>query len=297
MDTNKLINNINSDSNEIICVNKDDIWLNYVYDTITEINDVEGKIKGVLKPSPFRGKQNLTYLNLPEVTALDPFSVIADCPKLKSVNLPKLDYAVGGFANCPSLERLDLPNCTTLGDLTGCINLSEINAPLVKDINGKGGGLPLIKELSFPNLERVGEAEFINDINLSKIYIPKVSYVSSNGFNNCENLTDINIDECKTLSNNAFASCIKLSSINLPNLSSFTGNAFYNCINLTTVKLGSTTMVKFHSSVFKNTPITNSTYLGYYGSIYVPMSLIESYRTNPSASHVSERFAPLEDLN
>ena len=81
-----------------------------------------------------------------------------------------------------------------------------------------------------------------------------------------------------------------------------TFETFYNCTNLQSVYLLGSSVCTFNindpqysskinaRTVFNNTPIQNSSYLGYYGSIYVPESLVEEYQNAPGWSALSERI-------
>jgi len=44
------------------------------------------------------------------------------------------------------------------------------------------------------------------------------------------------------------------------------------------------------TTIFSNTPIHLSTYLGYFGSIYVPASLLASYKTATNWATYSNRM-------
>ena len=53
----------------------------------------------------------------------------------------------------------------------------------------------------------------------------------------------------------------------------------------------STTMTTLqNTNAFINTPISNSTYLGYYGSIYVPSSLVDTYKSATNWATYSDRI-------
>ena len=50
-----------------------------------------------------------------------------------------------------------------------------------------------------------------------------------------------------------------------------------------------------YNSCFYNTPITNSSYLGYFGSFYVPKSLLAAYVTDSRWGAYPSRFTTIED--
>ena len=50
-----------------------------------------------------------------------------------------------------------------------------------------------------------------------------------------------------------------------------------------------------YNSCFNNTPITSSAYLGYFGSFYVPASLLAAYVTDSRWGAQASRFTTIED--
>ena len=64
------------------------------------------------------------------------------------------------------------------------------------------------------------------------------------------------------------------------------------CKNLSVVMLTSYSKLgSVYTDAFNSTPIVNSTYLGYYGSFYVPESLLASYLGDANWATWSSRFA------
>lgn len=49
-------------------------------------------------------------------------------------------------------------------------------------------------------------------------------------------------------------------------------------------------VVSIGTTIFYNTPMSSSTYLGYFGSIYVPSSLLNSYKTATNWTFYSNRM-------
>ena len=49
-----------------------------------------------------------------------------------------------------------------------------------------------------------------------------------------------------------------------------------------------------NATAFNNTPIKFSSYLGYYGSIYVPAELVSAYQTASNWSEYADRFVAIE---
>ena len=75
------------------------------------------------------------------------------------------------------------------------------------------------------------------------------------------------------------------------------GYTYNNCSKLSTIIMnGSNIPFIYGTSIFSNTPITNSTYLGYYGSIYVPNSMVDKYKTNTHWKSYASRITSITDL-
>ena len=89
----------------------------------------------------------------------------------------------------------------------------------------------------------------------------------------------------------AFNSCSKLTTADFPAVTSIGGYAFKGCSKLMALILRSETMARLISTTaFTNTPIASGT-----GYIYVPSSLIDSYKTASNWSTYAAQFRALED--
>ena len=209
----------------------------------------------------FWGNHNLSYVSLPVCTRIDG-SAFAYCSALTSVYLPVCSEPMAAFVGCTSLESIDLPACTsTVETFRDCTSLSQVSLPLCE-------------------------------------------YVGYDTFRNCEHLSRVELPKCKSMSYGVFAGCSALSYIDLGECSYITElgpswhsrfkGAFQDCVNLTTVILrGSSTICSIGSSyasyVFENTPIQSGT-----GSIYVPSSLVSSYKNATNWRYYSSQIFPIE---
>lgn len=120
--------------------------------------------------------------------------------------------------------------------------------------------------------------EFITDADISSIGISyATSYVNMSSFTLAYQslLSKVVLTNVKTLYPDAFTGCSKLSTI---------------------IMNGSNVPLLNGASIFSNTPITNSTYLGYYGSIYVPNSMVDRYKTTSYWKSYASRITSITDL-
>lgn len=184
------------------------------------------------------------------------------------------------FSGCMNLSVFDFSSCSYIGE--GAFEgtaLSSVYAPL---ING------------------VGMGTFGNCVDLRSVDLPNASYIANNGFGSCVVLGlydeffsgSLSFPKVQEIFAHAFLSCNNLSSISFPMLSSIYSGAFNNCYNLISLYLMGSSVCKLaNSSCFVSTPIGGySTSAGRYGSIYVPASLLSSYKTATHWSRLSSRF-------
>lgn len=190
--------------------------------------------------------------------------LLADCSLLSIVSLPECSF-IGSFAfeSCSALTSLSLPSCKSiyLNAFRFCSGLTNISLP----------------ECTF-----LGESAFSNCYNVINVSIPKCTEILDFCFSGCTNLTSVYLPVCGTIWNNAFSGCQKLPSISLPKCRILYNAAFSGCSRLSSVYIGleySSVCTLRSVNVFNSTPMSNSTYLGYFGSIYVPSSLYASYST------------------
>lgn len=115
--------------------------------------------------------------------------------------------------------------------------------------------------------------------NVSGNYIGNASYISTRYAFRDVPVTSITFPECQTISTRVFGYCSTLQSVNFSVCREIGTYAFESCTNLSIVNLQNNSVVPTlsGSNAFLSTPIANSTYLGYYGSIYVPASLYSNY--------------------
>ena len=207
------------------------------------------------------------------------------------------------FAFAPSLTSVDFSACESIGSRAFycCSKL---------------------KTVSFPNCSYINYGAFWSCDNsaFSSVYFPECSGVSNYGFAYCRSLTDLSFPALREIGYSAFIYCIKLSSatfpaclnvyayafnycnkietLSFPVLGNGTGwaigqQAFSKCNNLTSLYiLGSSVATLANSNAFTSTPIAGYTTStgGVYGSIYVPSSLLSSYKTATNWTYFSSRF-------
>lgn len=109
--------------------------------------------------------------------------------------------------------------------------------------------------------------------------------VGVGAFSNCSALTSVDIPNATSVDIYAFSSCSALRTIDLPNATSIGAGAFTNCY-MTEIFLRSKTMC----TCTGNPDIASS------ATIYVPESLIDSYKTATYWSSYASKFKTLESI-
>lgn len=109
--------------------------------------------------------------------------------------------------------------------------------------------------------------------------------VGVSAFSNCSALTSVDIPNATSVDIYAFSSCSALRTIDLPNATSIGAGAFTNCY-MTEIFLRSKTMC----TCTGNPNIASS------ATIYVPESLIDSYKTATYWSNYASKFKTLESI-
>lgn len=273
--------------------------------------------------SAFAGCTNLTSVDLPTC------EYIGSCAFISRSNLTSVSFPVctiigdNAFLQCSSLTSVEFPACTTINAAAfqSCINLTSVNFPICTSISAQAFlGCTSLTSVDFPVCISIKDSAFIRCSNLTSINFPVCNSVGRYAFAYCSNLTDVNLPTCTNTDVSAFAYCSKMSSITLPVCSIISQNAFYycngleyasfpmcssigygafySCSKLMAVELAYSGVVSLASiGAFSNTPMSNSTYTGTFGSIYVPFSLVGSYKTATNWSKYSSRIASIEQLN
>jgi len=122
---------------------------------------------------------------------------------------------------------------------------------------------------SFQNATSIGLSAFRFQYLLKSVYLPNCSYVGTDAFQSCSNLEVL---------------------IFYKDALQFGYSCFQDCVKLEQLWLMGNSVAKAGSYMFIRTPMSDSSYLGHFGSIYVPASLLNDYITAKNWSLYSKRF-------
>lgn len=178
------------------------------------------------------------------------------------------DYA---FYNCDNLTIIDIPHATSVGAnaFYSCDNLSNVSLPLVATIN---------------------DGAFDDCTAITSIELPSVTSLGTNAFNGCTGLSNINMPLISSVGALALEST-SLSVVDLKLATSIGNYAFRYSSNLKAVVIRNMNSIcSLGVSAFDSTKIAYGT-----GYIYVPRTLLYSYKTSNNWSTYSDNFRILEE--
>ena len=94
----------------------------------------------------------------------------------------------------------------------------------------------------------------------------------------------------ETIRTYVFGNCKELEHVDISSVTKIDSGVFIDCSKLSTLVLRNTSMASLGSNALKNTPIAKNT-----GYIYVPRSLVDSYKAATNWSTYAAQFRALED--
>lgn len=199
------------------------------------------------------------------------------------------------FCFCQSLTTANFPAVTTISRSAfyNCVNLTTVSFPAATSImdNAFEGCLSLTT-VSFPAATYIREGVFRNCYRLTTASFPAATAILKDAFNGCTKLKTVSFPVATIIHPCAFEFCYSLYTASFPAVSKIMSSAFYSCTRLKSLYLTGSTVCKLSASnAFSSTPIGGySTSAGTYGSIYVPASLLASYKTATNWTYFSSRF-------
>ena len=214
-----------------------------------------------------------------------PLRAFAYCSSLSYISLPVCTYIWGeAFFVCSSLSQVSLPVCSyiDIGAFGYCSSLTSINLPMCSYIGSSAFVYcSSLSQISLPMCSYIGSYAFYSCL-FSQVSLPMCSYIAAYAFDNCTSLSQVSLPVCSYIGSSAFAYCSSLSQISLPVCEVIKEAAFLGCTSLSIITIGYSSVCGLGIGVFSRTKITSST-----GSIYVPASLVDTYKSAPNWSKYS----------
>lgn len=253
------------------------------------------------------------------------YRAFRSCTALKSVVLNKVNkLGVGVFAYDTALTYVELPSVTSIGTegsgsgdngtFEGCSALTNIVAPNLTTILGRAFQYcTALTSVEFPELTTFkAHFAFSNCTALTSVIFPKLTNITYGTFEDCTALTYVELPLVTKIEDRAFISCKALETVELPSVTSLGDMAFHLCTSLKKVDLGAITSIGKTSffnyvcnEVFETLIIRTSSvcsissgafdYFPSTMSIYVPSSLVDSYKADSVWATYSDRIKAIED--
>lgn len=118
----------------------------------------------------------------------------------------------------------------------------------------------------------------------------EITHIGSYAFYGCRSLASLDLPNLTNIGIYAFSGCESLTALDFPNLTSINQNGFRNCTSLGTLVLRASTACTLGSNGLMNTAIAGGS-----GYIYVPDSLVNTYKAASEWSTYASRIKPLSE--
>lgn len=233
---------------------------------------------------------SLESLDLPRCKYIG--NVAFDNTRISQISLPVCEY-IGSMALAfNSCESIYLPACSYIGSsaFAWCSSLTQANLPACEYVGSDAfNSCPALSQISLPVCSVINGAAFTG-CKFIEVDLPKCNTLAGGGvFKNNIKLLTISLPECEYLTHHVFYNCLSFQVLDLPVCSYIGGSAFNNCGLFSRLILRSNTVCTLSTSgCFVNTPFANCS-----GSILVPPSLVDAYKSAPGWSSLSCIIQPL----
>lgn len=251
--------------------------------------------------SAFSEVSTLKNVFVPKIENVGPYSF--EYTSLTSFDAPEaLIIGSHSFDYCESLENVNIPKAKRLSTDSGgesyafrwCSNLKNVNAPSLEEVGAKAfAGCSNLESISLPNVVgNVGAYAFQRCTNLTNIYVPKISYIVYEYITENQKLKKFDAPSAKDWQMRGFVNCKVLEVIKLGAIQTIGENASVGCSALHTTVISQPNSVCTLNNInaFSNTPIAAGS-----GSIYVPDSLVDSYKAATNWSVYANQIKPLSE--
>lgn len=190
------------------------------------------------------------------------------------------------FCTGYGLQSVSFPNVTMIleGGFDGCSDLESINFPKLTRVDNKGfSGCEHVTEFNFPLVTRLGESAFISCSRCKKIICPNATSAMTYAFAFCNLLESVDISSATSIGSNSFQYDYSLVAVIIrqENSACTLGSslAFRNCYHFY-----GTVNATYNPNGLKD------------GYIYVPDSLVDSYKSATNWSALASQIKGLSEL-
>lgn len=183
--------------------------------------------------------------------------------------------------------------------------LDKVYFPLVEKIESQAFYYcSALDAVDFPKVTSIGEHVFNNCKSMTAANFPLATTVGTYAFRYCERLTSVNLPKITKINEGVFESCKALATIEFPLVSSIGKYAFSYCHSLTSLVLrysGGVCTLSNTNAFNRCHHILGTTDSTYNpnglkdGYIYVPDTLVDSYKAATNWSTYASQIKPLSE--
>lgn len=175
--------------------------------------------------------------------------------------------------------------------LRGCSKLVSVDLPNVKSVGDNGLYGVGLEELYLPACTKVGGTAICYCNSLVKVNLPACTTLGTYAFRDNKLLAEVSLPSVTTLSQNALYNCDSLKKISLPSATTINASAFNGSANFEILILGASSVVTLsNTNALAGTKIASGT-----GYIYVPATLVNSYKSASNWSNFAGQIRAIED--
>ena len=261
-------------------------------------------------------------VNVPEPSYMNKYHSATAIKTFTDLSATSVQY--GAFAYTESLNTVSFPEVVTIGShaFANCYLLSSVYFPKCTTINPSAfqycSSLSFsLNSTTFPALRTIGAYAFRGCQHLTGVDLSQVTTVNAQTFSACSRITSVKLAACTTANAGAFSylttcteyslpklqyirsSCFysnyHISTLTLPSASNISAYAFRYCSSLMSLYLpGSSVPTLQNATVFANMPMSVAVG-GVYGSIYVPSSMVATYKAAAYWSTYKNRIVAIPE--
>ena len=195
-----------------------------------------------------------------------------------------------------SITEISNDRITVIGDnaFYACKSLITIDFPAATKVSNHAfHDCTSLTTVDFPAVTKIGGNAFRGCTGLITVSFPAVNTgLGSNSFDSCTSLTTVYFPILDNAGGSSFAHCTSLTTAEFPVVNTLSTAAFYGCTSLNTLILRISDKVckLSNTNVFTLTPIESGT-----GYIYVPSTLVDSYKAATNWSVFADQIRAIED--
>ena len=205
---------------------------------------------------------------------------------------------VYAFYKCQSLKDVSFTSATSIYNnaFENCTSLATASFPAVTSIGGSAFySCTFLATVSFPVATTIAGYAFNGCTKLTIASFPVVTSIGNYAFTGCTKLTIASFPAATLISNYAFSSCRSLATVSFPAATTIGGSAFLNCRKLESAYFLGSSVPTLGTNAFNSTPMSASSWIGHWGSIFVKESLLASFQAATNWSTWKNRMVGLTD--